>query len=550
VLRTLTIQDTGVGMTKQEMIDNLGTIARSGSKAFMQELKDGGKVEATDIIGQFGVGFYSAFMVADKIDVYSKSSVTNSSGHLWSSDGSGKYTMQEMEDIQPGTKIVLTLKTEDAEFCDETNVRDIIKKYSNFVGSDVALNGEKTNQLKPVWLMDPKEVDAETHEEFYKYVANAFDKPRFTLHYRTDAPMDIRALLYFPENRPGMFETSRDAEAGVALYCRKVLIKSKADNLLPKWLRFVKGVVDSEDIPLNLSRELLQDSSLIRKLKQVITNRVLRYLQERARKERKSYMDFYKDYSFFLKEGIVTSNDQYEKEEIAKLLRFECSSLPAGETISIPEYTEKMKAGQREIFYLSAPSRQLAETSPYFESLKKDGTEVLFCYEPYDELVLMQLQQFDKKNVTSVEKEMRAAGEETVVTDETLELKDQTDLSDWVKITLGPKAAKIKTTSKLESHPCVVTVEEMAAARHFIKTQGANFSEEQRYTILQPQFEMNPAHPIIKKLNELRTANPQLAILVTEQLFANSMVSAGLVEDPRTMLKSMNELLEKALEKH
>jgi len=550
VLRTLTIQDTGVGMTKQEMIDNLGTIARSGSKAFMQQFKDGGKVEPKDIIGQFGVGFYSAFMVADKIEVFSKSAVESSPGNVWSSDGSGKYSMQELQDVQPGTKIVLTLKTEDAEFCDETNVRDIIKKYSNFVGSDVTLNGEKTNQLKPVWLMDPKEIDTETHEEFYKYVANAFDKPRFTLHYRTDAPMDIRALLYFPENRPGMFETSREAEAGVALYCRKVLIKSKADNLLPKWLRFVKGVVDSEDIPLNLSRELLQDSSLIRKLKQVLTNRVLRYLQERARKERKSYMDFYKDYSFFLKEGIVTSNEQYEKEEIAKLLRFECSSLPSGETISIPEYTEKMKAGQREIFYLSAPSRQLAETSPYFESLKKDGTEVLFCYEPYDELVLMQLQQFDKKNVTSVEKEMRAVGEETVVTDDTLELKDQTDLTDWVKITLGQKAAKIKTTSKLESHPCVVTVEEMAAARHFIKTQGANFSEEQRYTILQPQFEMNPAHPIIKKLNELRIGNPQLAILVTEQLFANSMVSAGLVEDPRTMLKSMNDLLEKALEKH
>ena len=334
--------------------------------------------------------------------------------------------------------------------------------------------------MKPVWLLDPKEVESETHEEFYRYLANAFDKPRFTLHYRTDAPMDIRALLYFPENRPGMFETSRDSEAGVALYCRKVMIKSKADNILPKWLRFVKGVVDSEDIPLNLSRELLQDSSLIRKLRQVITNRVLRYLQDRSRKERKSYMDFYKDYSFFLKEGIVTSNDQYEKEEIAKLLRFECSSLPSGETISIPEYTEKMMAGQREIFYLSAPSRQLAETSPYFESLKKNGTEVLFCYEPYDELVLMQLQQFDKKNVTSVEKEMRTVGEETVVNEDALELKDQTDLTDWVKVTLGPKAAKIKTTSKLETHPCVVTVEEMAAARHFIKTQGANFSEEQR----------------------------------------------------------------------
>jgi len=550
-LRTLTIQDTGIGMTRQEMIDNLGTIARSGSKAFMQQLKADGKVEPKDIIGQFGVGFYSAFMVSDKIDVYSKSSIDkNSPGYHWSSDGSGKYTLKECSNVDVGTKIVITLKTADAEFCDESNIKDILKKYSNFVGSDVTLNGEKTNHLKPVWLLDPKEVESETHEEFYRYLANAFDKPRFTLHYRTDAPMDIRALLYFPENRPGMFETSRDSEAGVALYCRKVMIKSKADNILPKWLRFVKGVVDSEDIPLNLSRELLQDSSLIRKLRQVLTNRVLRYLQDRSRKERKSYMDFYKDYSFFLKEGIVTSNDQYEKEEIAKLLRFECSSLPSGETISIPEYTEKMMAGQREIFYLSAPSRQLAETSPYFESLKKNGTEVLFCYEPYDELVLMQLQQFDKKNVTSVEKEMRTVGEETVVNEDALELKDQTDLTDWVKVTLGPKAAKIKTTSKLETHPCVVTVEEMAAARHFIKTQGANFSEEQRYTILQPQFEINPAHPIIKKLNELRSSNPQLAILITDQLFANAMVSAGLVEDPRTMLKSMNELLEKALEKH
>jgi len=549
--RTLTIQDTGVGMTKEEMIDNLGTIARSGSKAFMQSMKESGKMEAKDIIGQFGVGFYSAFMVADKIEVISKSSVSvDSPGHLWSSDGSGRYSLQEVEDCPPGTKIVLTLKQDNAEYSDETTVKDIIKKYSTFVGSDLTINGEKANQLRPVWLMDPKEVDETLHEDFYKYVANAFDKPRFTLHYRTDAPMDIRALLYFPESRPGMFETSRDAESGVALYCRKVMIKSKADNLLPKWLRFVKGVVDSEDIPLNLSRELLQDSSLIRKLRQVITNRALRYLQERSRKERKSYLEFYKDYSFFLKEGIVTSNDQYEKEEIAKLLRFECSSLPAGETISIPEYTEKMKAGQREIFYLSAPSRQLAETSPYFESLKKSETEVLFCYEPYDELVLMQLQQFDKKTVTSVEKEMRAVGEETVVTDDTLELKQQTDLTDWVKSTLGPKAAKIKTTSKLESHPCVVTVEEMAAARHFIKTQGSNFSEEQRYTILQPQFELNPAHPLIKKLNDLREINPQLAILVTEQLFANAMVSAGLVEDPRTMLKSMNELLTMALDKH
>jgi len=549
--RTLTIQDSGVGMSKQEMIDNLGTIARSGSKAFMKEMKEAGKLDPKDIIGQFGVGFYSAFMVADKIDVYSKSSVeAGAPGHLWSSDGSGKYSLQEVGDVEPGTKIILHLKTSEAEFSDEGHVKDIIKKYSNFVGSDVNLNNTKINQLKPTWLMDPKEIDAETHADFYRYISNAFDKPRFTLHYRTDAPMDIRALIYVPESRPGMFETSREAEAGVALYCRKVMIKAKADNLLPKWLRFAKGVVDSEDIPLNLSRELLQDSALIRKLRHVLTNRILRFLQERSVKETKSYLEFYKDYSFFLKEGIVTGTEQYEKEEISKLLRYECSSLPAGETISIPEYVNKMKAGQRDIYYLCAPSRQLAENSPYFESLKKSETEVLFCYDSYDELVLMQLQQFDKKSLTSVEKEMRAVGEEVIESEDSLKLTEQTDLTDWIKVTLGQKAAKVKTTSKLESHPCVVTVEEMAAARHFIKTQGTNFSEEQRFTILQPQFEMNPSHPLIKKLNGLRTSNPQLAILVAEQLFANSMVSAGLVEDPRTMLKTMNELLEQALEKH
>merc|ERR550534_3421827 len=224
--KTLTIQDNGVGMTQEELISNLGTIARSGSKAFMQSVKESNNLEAKDIIGQFGVGFYSAFMVADKIQVYSKSSLEGSSGFLWESDGSGKYTLQQVEGLQPGTKIVLSLRKEDAEFSDETIVRDIVKKYSNFVGTDVHLNGEKINTLQPVWLMDPKEADANLHEEFYRYISGGFDKPRFTLHYRTDAPMDIRALLYVPESRPGMFETARDAESGVALYCRKVMIKS------------------------------------------------------------------------------------------------------------------------------------------------------------------------------------------------------------------------------------------------------------------------------------------------------------------------------------
>ena len=337
IANTITFRDNGIGMTSGEMVQNLGTIARSGSKAFMKEMSEkiaqdqesSNPTNPESIIGQFGVGFYSAFMVADKIEVFSKSSLQADShttngrvAHHWSTDGSGSYTVKEAEGVSDGTKIVVHLKSNCTEFSDEANVREIIKKFSSFVGSSVTLNGVKSNDLRPVWLMDPKEVEEATHEDFYRYVANAVDKPRFTHHFRTDAPMDIRALLYVPESRPGLFETSREGDAGVALYCRKVLIKSKTENIVPKWMRFVKGVVDSEDIPLNLSREILQDSSQIRKLRTVITNKFLRFLGDRAKKDSRSYGEFYKDYGFFLKEGIITGTEQYEKEEIAKLLMF------------------------------------------------------------------------------------------------------------------------------------------------------------------------------------------------------------------------------------
>ena len=562
IANTITFRDNGIGMTSGEMVQNLGTIARSGSKAFLQEIsekisKDKEAATPSDpesIIGQFGVGFYSAFMVADKIEVFSKSSMEGDAAHHWSTDGSGTYVVREADGVADGTKIVVHLKSNCTEFSDETQVKEVVKKFSSFVGSTLTLNGTKANDLRPVWLMDPKEVDVDTHEDFYRYVANAVDKPRFVHHFRTDAPMDIRALLYVPESRPGLFETSREGDTGVALYCRKVLIKSKTENIVPKWMRFVKGVVDSEDIPLNLSRELLQDSAQIRKLRTVITNKFLRFLGDKAKKDSRSFLEFYKDYGFFLKEGIITGTEQYEKEEIAKLLRFESSNEEEGKLVSIPEYCSRMKPGQRDIYYLAAPSRQLAETSPYFEAMKKDEAEILFCYEPYDELVLMQLQQFDNKRMKSAEKEMR----EDIKDDkapkedgkETLDAAASDSLSDWMKTQLGTKTSKVKVTRRLESHPCAITVEEMAAARHFIKTQGTNFTEEQRYNILQPQLEINPSHPIINKLASLRTSNPKLASLVTEQLFANAMVGAGLVEDPRTILRSMNELLSEALAKH
>ncbi|CAD7012726.1 unnamed protein product [Ceratitis capitata] len=550
----LTIQDTGIGMTRDELINNLGMIARSGSKKFLEQVKEagGGTENSSNIIGQFGVGFYSAFMVADKVEVFTRSSKVGSQGLRWASDGSGSYEIQEADGVAYGTKIVIHLKPECREYADEDRIRAVIKKYSNFVGSPIFLNGQRANDIQPLWLMEPKDVSREQHNEFYRFIGNTFDTPRFVLHYKTDVPLSIRALLYFPEGKPGLFDMSRDANVGVALYTRKVLIQSKTENLVPKWLRFIKGVVDSEDIPLNLSRELLQNSALIKKLSNVLTSRVLRFLQERANKEPEEYAAFYKDYGLFLKEGIVTSNDHNEKEGIAKLLRFDSSKNSDGNRISLSDYCTNV-GEQKDIYYLAAPNRVLAESSPYYENLKKRGVEVLFCYEPYDELVLMQLGTFQGKKLVSVEKEMREddAGEKVTDYGEGSLLRSQIDeLLPWIREKLNGKVANVKVTTRLDSHPCVITVEEMAAARHFIRTQSHQLPEENRFALLQPQLEINPKHEIIKKLNKLRTSDPELADLVTQQLFANAMVGAGLAEDPRTLLITMNELLTKALEKH
>ncbi|XP_063606991.1 heat shock protein 75 kDa, mitochondrial-like isoform X1 [Penaeus indicus] len=550
--KTLTIQDSGVGMTKEELMDNLGTIARSGSKAFIQQLQEGGGADPQSIIGQFGVGFYSAFMVADKVEVYTKSRLPGSTGYCWSSDGCGKYTIDECSDVEPGTKIVCHLKVADREFADDQTIKDIIKKYSSFVGSPIEVNGEQANNIQPIWLMDPKEVSPAQHEEFYRYVGSSYDKPRFTLHYCTDAPINLRCVLYVPEGKPGLFDLNREGVGGVALYCRRVLIMNKAENILPKWLRFLKGVVDSEDIPLNLSRELLQDSALIRRLRTVIQNRVIRFLFDKSRKDPESYAKFFADYGIFIKEGILSAQEQVEKEEIAKLLRYESSGKPAEEAVTLPEYISRMAENQKDIYYLAAPSRELAESSPYFEALKKRNVEVLFCYESYDEVVLMQLQQFGSRKIVSVEKELRQDKEDVNFDDAESGLRrtEANELMNWLKTVLAGRCWTVKATPRLETHPCVVTVEEMGAARHFVKTQFTQVSEEARYSLLQPQLEINPNHPVIVKLNSLRETNPRLAELTAKQLFNNGMVLAGLVDDPRTVLSSMNELLELALEKH
>uniref|UniRef100_A0A3Q3WL54 Heat shock protein 75 kDa, mitochondrial n=1 Tax=Mola mola TaxID=94237 RepID=A0A3Q3WL54_MOLML len=541
---TFTIQDTGVGMNQEDLVSNLGTIARSGSKAFLDALQNQAEASST-IIGQFGVGFYSAFMVADRVDVYSQSVEPGTPGYKWSSDGSGVF------------EIAVFLRTTVRSRCrTAASLSDVVTKYSNFVSFPIYLNGRRLNTLQALWMMEPKEISDWQHEEFYRYVSQSYDKPRYTLHYRADAPLNIRSIFYVPDAKPTMFDVSREMASSVALYSRKVLIQTKATDILPKWLRFLRGVVDSEDIPLNLSRELLQESALIRKLRDVLQQRVIRFLLDQSKKDPEKYNKFFEDYGLFMREGIVTTHEQDVKEDIAKLLRFESSALPAGQQTSLMEYASRMKAGTRNIYYLCAPNRHLAEHSPYYEAMKQKDMEVLFCYEQFDELTLLHLREFDKKKMISVETDIvvdhfkEEKFEESKPASERLTQEQADNLLSWMKNVLGSRVANVKLTPRLDTHPAMITVLEMGAARHFLRTQQLARTPEERAQLLQPTLELNAGHDLIKKLYELKDTNSDLAGLLLEQIYDNAMITAGLNDDPRPMISRLNDLLTKALEKH
>ncbi|XP_070617699.1 heat shock protein 75 kDa, mitochondrial [Erythrolamprus reginae] len=550
------IQDTGIGMSYEELMSNLGTIARSGSKAFLDTLKS--QTEASSkIIGQFGVGFYSVFMVATQVEVFSKSAEPDSLGYCWRSDGSGTFEISEASGVQVGTKIIIHIKEDCNEFANEERVKDIIKKYSNFISFPLYLNGQRVNTLQALWMMEPKEVGDWQHTEFYHFIAHApYDEPRYTLHYKTDAPLNIRSIFYVPGVKPSMFDVSQEQGSSVALYTRKVPILTKATEILPKWLRFLKGVVDSEDIPLNLSRELLQESSLVRKLREVLQQRLIKFFIDQSKKDPEKYATFFEDYGLFIREGIITLAEQEAKEEVAKLLRYESSALPPGQLTSLPEYASRMPAGSRNIYYLCAPTRDLAEHSPYYEATKKKNVEVLFCYKQFDELTLLHLREFDKKKMISVETDIAVDHykeekfEESHSAENRLSSQAVDDLLAWMRNALGPRVAAVKVTPRLDSHPAMITVLEMGAARHFLRMQQLAKTSEERAQILQPTLEINAGHTLVKKLNQLRIDQPDLAQMLLDQIYDNAMITAGLSEDPRPMVNRMNELLVRALEKH
>ncbi len=540
--QTITFTDTGVGMTHGELVENLGTIAHSGSKAFLKQLAEDKKPDAK-LIGQFGVGFYSAFMVAKRVTVHSRSFAPDEQGWLWSSEGAGGYEIEPVSDLPRGTKIAVILKDDANEFVQAGSLERIIKRYSNFVPFPIELNGKALNTVRAIWARNKNEIKDEEYNEFYQYIGHDQTAPLCRLHFTADAPLSIQALLFVPARNLETLGMSR-AESEVNLYCRKILIQAKAKGLFPDWLRFLKGVVDSEDLPLNISRETMQDTSLMQKLNKVLTGRFLKSLEELAEKEPATYLKFAEEYGRFLKEGVVT--DFTHREPLGKLLRFESSGLAQGQKTSLAEYVKRLPPEQKEIFYLLAPHREAAEASPYFEVFKARQVEVLFLYDPWDEFVMEHLREFDGKTLRSTEKadlkmDDAARSEERLTEDEAHAL------TIWLKETLSDKVAEVRSSQRLVGSPVVIVDSDQfmtASMRRMLKAMNPDATSG---APVKQDLEINPWHPIIVRLERMRKADHALAQTVAEQLLDNAKLAAGVLEDPRTMISRLNELLKQVL---
>jgi TNF receptor-associated protein 1 len=540
---TLTISDRGIGMTRAELVENLGTIAHSGSKAFAAALKNAGKGGDASVIGQFGVGFYSAFMVAEEVKVYTHSWKQDGEHLVWSSTGTGTYSIDEAPDQDRGCRIVIKLKEDAKDFAKSWSVREVLGKYSNFVSFPIQLNGERVNTVEAIWLKNKEEVTEEQYEQFYKFTAKAFDTPSYRLHFQADAPLVINALLFLPEQNMELYGMGQ-MEAGVALYCKKVLIDPHPPKLLPDWMRFVRGVIDSEDLPLNISRESMQDSALVRKLGEVVSKRLIKFLDKEAQDDAKKYSEFYSKFSRFIKEGVAT--DHSNRETVAKLLRYESSLTEKGETISLADYVKRMKEEQKTIYYQVAPSRSAIEGGPYLDAFKSKGIEVLYLYETIDEYVVNALAEFDGKKLMAVNSPDVDLGDLETTGEEALQAADSEKLCAWMKDTLSAHGLEeARLGKRLVNSPALAITPEGEMNPQMRQMMRALKPEE--VTTARIILEINPRHAIIKKLATLSSADPESAQLVAEQVLDNALLSAGLLDDPQRIVARTEKIMAKML---
>ncbi|MFO7761733.1 MAG: molecular chaperone HtpG [Thermodesulfobacteriota bacterium] len=542
---TLTVTDSGIGMTRAELESQLGTIAHSGSKNFLQRLQQEGE-QNLNLIGQFGVGFYATFMVAKKVRVLSRSCKPDAEGCEWSSDGGGSYTLMPAEGLHRGTKVILELKEDSKDYAKEETVKKIIKEYSNFVPFPIKVTGETVNTVQALWTRDKKEISEEEYNEFYKFIANAFDEPLSRLHFSTDAPLTIKALLFIPSENMEIMGFGR-LEPGVSLYCKRILIEQQSKNILPDWLRFVKGVVDSEDLPLNISRQTLQDNALVAKLSRIISKRLLKFWEEQAKNEPETYKKFWRTFGIFLKEGATT--DYTNRDKIAKLLRFESSKSEPGELISLADYVERMRENQKNIYYINGPNREALEKGPYLEAFRKKDIEVIYTMEPIDDFVFSHLGEFDSKKLVSAdrsdlelpdteekEKEEKAG--------EKLDEPVADSLTKWIKQVLGDKVKNVIISGRLISSPAMIVNPDGMFTSSMERVMSAT---REHHPISAKNLEINTSHDLIKGLADLRAKDEEFAESIVEQIYDNAMIQAGLLVEPRDMVDRTYKILERAI---
>ncbi|MCS7008773.1 MAG: molecular chaperone HtpG, partial [Chthoniobacterales bacterium] len=463
-------------------------------------------------------------------------------GWRWESDGGGSYTIEPAEGLRRGTKVVVKLKGEAGEFSLAERVEGALKRYSAFVPFPIYLNGKQVNTVQALWLKPREGIKEEEYVEFYKYHAHRNEEPLMWLHFSVDAPLQVYALLYVPSRNLERMGFGRMGTS-VSLYCRKILIEQSPRGLLPEWLRFVHGVVDSEDLPLNISREAPQDRALIEKIGRVLTRRFLKFLEEMAVKDTEKYGKFIREFGFFLKEGAAT--DVVNRESLLSLLRFESSFLDVGKMTSLSEYVDRMKPGQEEIYYLVGNGRKMLEESPFMEGMKERGLEVLYCYDAVDEIVFENAREFAKKRFASADRAgLNLVGLEAPEAEGGLDREAGEELVRWLKSELGDRVMNVRISRRLKDSPVMALLEKDEPSVLMRRAMKA-WNPEIEVPPLRVSLEINAAHSVIKKLHELLRRDKGRALLVANQLFDGALLAAGLVEDPVGMAKRMFEFVAK-----
>jgi molecular chaperone HtpG len=544
--KRIVIKDSGIGMTREEMMENLGTIAQSGAKAFLQRVKEGG-ASPGEIIGQFGVGFYSVFMVAAEVRVVSRSYRPEAEAAAWVSTGGDSFTVESADKSDRGTEVHILLKKDAEEFADTWRLKQIVKKHSDFVGYPIYVEGEQANQQQSLWRKPAAEVETDAYKQFYQQMTLDFEEPLATIHLASDAPLHVRALLFIPARREKNILALRK-EPGVKLYAHNILIQEYCTDLLPKWLEFVDGVVDSEDLPLNVSRETVQNTRFMRQLGKTVRRRVLREINDLAEKEPAKYEQFWREFGRALKEGLAT--DMEAKDEIMPLLRFHSSQANGG-LISLDSYLERMPENQEEIYYVLGDDLKSVANSPHLDPFRARKLEVLYWVDPLDSFLASILNEYKGKKLRNIddaglELPLPAEGEETAEAPEsTLPEADFNRLVGRCVTVLGDRVTEVRASKVLKDNAVRLVSPQDTPNREM---QRIYRFMNQEYTIPKKILELNRNHPLVANLARLVTATPEslLINLAIEQLYEGALVQEGLHPNPAEMLPRVQKLMELA----